>query len=157
MTIELTTDNNVLNMILNQVASRGAILFLGSGFSASAHGLKQDEMPIAAELAQKIGDLQNFDAESDLRYATSRYLSKDGDKNQLINMLHETFTVTEVKEHHVAIASAPWRRVYTTNYDLCFEKAAAKNQKMVTTVDLKSNPSTYTAKNEMILDSVVDS
>jgi hypothetical protein len=107
MSINPITTNNALDSILNHIASRGAILFLGSGFSASAHGLKADEMPIAAELAQKIGDLQNFDAEGDLRYATSRYLSTDGDKNRLIEMLHETFTVREVKDHHVVIASAP--------------------------------------------------
>lgn len=151
MSINTIENNDVLSTILDHVASRGAILFLGSGFSSSAHGLKKDEMPIAKELAQKIGDLQGFDAENDLRYATSRYLSTDGDKNKLINMLHETFTVTDVKDHHIAIASAPWRRVYTTNYDLCFEKAAEKNRKIVTTVDMNSNPSTYTAKNEICI------
>jgi len=143
------TTDNTLDSILNHVASRGAILFLGSGFSASAHGLKDKEMPVAKELAQKIGNLQDFDAEGDLRYATSRYLSANGDKNKLIDMLRETFTVTEVKDHHVAIASAPWRRVYTTNYDLCFEQAAAKAQKLVTTVDIQSSPSNYSAKNEI--------
>ncbi|WP_165499111.1 SIR2 family protein [Acinetobacter sp. ANC 4177] len=142
-------DNVLLEEILNHVASRGAILFLGSGFSASANGLNDDLMPTAEKLAQKIGDLKAFDAEKDLKYATDRFMSDDGDGNELIKVLRETFTVKSVKPHHVAIASAPWRRVYTTNYDLCYEKAAEEIGKLINTVDLNHKPSDYSAKNEL--------
>ncbi|MDN7495059.1 SIR2 family protein [Burkholderia gladioli] len=139
----------ILADVLRRIASKNAILFLGSGFSASARGVGNDEMPTAQSLAQKIADLQNFDAEKDLRYASSRYLEHGGDKNALIKLLRETFTVGEVGGHHVTIAAAPWRRVYTTNYDMCFERAAEKNGKIFDVVDLSSNPSEYSARNNI--------
>lgn len=138
-----------LQVLLNHVASRNAVLFLGAGFSASARGLDDEDMPIAEMLAQRIGEMQNFDAEKDLRYAASRYLDNDGDPNALIQMLRETFTVRSVQEHHKEIAAAPWRRIYTTNYDLCFERAAEQSGKLVETVDLSAHPSVFAARNNL--------
>lgn len=140
-----------LNELLRKIVSRNVVLFLGSGFSASAHGLSSKEMPIAAALAQRIGDLNNFDADNDLRYASSRYLTKGGDKTKLIKMLRETFTVKAVEESHKAIASAPWRRVYTTNYDLCYERAAEQIGKLVETVDLSTRPSDLQANSNVCI------
>lgn len=147
----LTTSSHdlILTDVLRHIASRNAILFLGSGFSASARGVDNEEMPTAQDLAQKIADLQSFDAEKDLRYASSRYLDNNGDKAALIKLLCETFTVRSVQDHHVNIASAPWRRVYTTNYDLCFENAAIKTGKRFDTVDLSSNPSEFSGRNNI--------
>lgn len=145
----VSSEKEILANIIRSVASRNAILFLGSGFSASARGVENEEMPTAQDLAQKIADLQGFDAEKDLRYASSRYLDGGGDKAKLIQLLKETFTVREVKAHHITIASVPWRRVYTTNYDMCFERAAEKSNKIYDSVDLNSNPSEYAAKNNV--------
>lgn len=145
----VTPEKDILADVIHSIASRNAILFLGSGFSASARGIENEEMPTAQDLAQKIADLQSFDAEKDLRYASSRYLDSGGDKNNLIKLLKETFTVGEVEDHHVTIASMPWRRVYTTNYDMCFERAAEKSSKIYDSVDLTSDPSEYAAKNNV--------
>ncbi|MFL9863786.1 SIR2 family protein [Paraburkholderia fungorum] len=142
-------EEKLLADVLRHITSRNAILFLGSGFSASARGIDNEEMPVASDLAQKIADLQNFDAEKDLRYASSRYLDSDGDKNALIKLLRETFSVRSVEDHHVTLASVPWRRVYTTNYDMCFERAAEKAGKIFDTVDLSSNPSEFSARNNI--------
>lgn len=138
-----------LESVLDKISSGNAILFLGSGFSASAHGLDGENMPMAEILAQRIGDLQGFDAEKDLRYASSRFLAKGGDRLDLIKMLRETFTVKEVKNHHKAIASAPWRRVYTTNYDLCYEKASEQIGILVDTVDIEDRPSDFQGRNRI--------
>lgn len=142
-------NEDLIPEIMKGLAQRGALLFLGSGFSSSAAGLASDEMPVAKELANKIGKLGEFEGEEDLRYASSRYIDDGGDSNSLITMLRETFSVREVKSHHKAIASAPWRRVYTTNYDLCFERAAEQIGKLVETVDLTSPPSTYSGRNNI--------
>lgn len=144
-----SSEEEILAEIVLRIASRNAVLFLGSGFSVSASGIGKDEMPAAKDLAQKIADLKGFDAESDLRYASSRYLNEGGDKPTLIKLLKETFTVREVKEHHVTIASLPWRRVYTTNYDMCLERAGEKAKKIFESVDLSSSPSEYAAKNNI--------
>lgn len=142
-------EKEILANVIRNIGSRNAILFLGSGFSASARGIENEEMPTAQGLAQKIADLQGFDAEEDLRYASSRYLTDGGDKTKLISLLKETFTVREVKDHHITIASVPWRRVYTTNYDMCFERAAEKSQKIYESVDLTSNPSEFSARSNV--------
>jgi hypothetical protein len=144
-----TSNEGLLDDLIHRVMSGNAILFLGSGFSASARGLDDEEMPTAPGLAQKIADLQNFDAEKDLRYAASKYLDSDGDKAVLIKLLKETFTVKKVEAHHIAIASAPWRRVYTTNYDVCFERAAEQAGKICDSVDLSSDPSEFSARNNV--------
>lgn len=147
MTVTLAgeTDRDVSDMI-RKVVNRGAVLFLGSGFSASASGLDGEDMPIAEDLARQIGTLGGFDAEKDLMYASSKFLDDGKEKSDLIRMLRETFTVREVKEHHKQIAKAPWRKVYTTNYDLCFERAAEQNGSLVETVDLTSPPSKFSAR-----------
>ena len=144
-----SSEQEILAEIILRISSRNAVLFLGSGFSASAGGVDKDEMPTAKDLAQKIADLKGFKAEDDLRYASSRYLGEGGDKPTLIKLLKENFTVREVKDHHVTIASLPWRRVYTTNYDICLERAGEKSKKIFDSVDLSSSPSEYAAKNNI--------
>lgn len=141
---------NHLELALQAISSGNAVLFLGAGFSNSATGLNGINMPTSAILAQKLGDLKEFDAEGDLTYASSRYLSKGGDELSLIKILRETFTVTEIKPHHKAIASAPWRNVYTTNYDLCYETAAKENNILVNTIDIKNKPSDYLTQKQCI-------
>ncbi|KAF0814505.1 hypothetical protein IGB42_01406 [Andreprevotia sp. IGB-42] len=145
----MTSEEAILADALHHIASRNAILFLGSGFSVSARGINNEEMPTAHDLAQKIATLQGFDAENDLRYASSRYLDEGGDKNSLIKLLRETFSVKGVESHHITIASMPWRRVYTTNYDTCFERAAEQTGKIYDSVDLASNPSEFSARNNI--------
>lgn len=150
--INLTHEENLENLI-NKIFSRNAILFLGSGFSASAAGLNSEEMPTAKILAKQIGDIGEppFDAEEDLRYAASRYLEENKDPKILIKLLRENFTVREIHNHHKFIAKTPWRRVYTTNYDSCYERAAEQVGKIIHTVDLSAHPSDYQADNNICL------
>ncbi|MBK7144464.1 MAG: SIR2 family protein [Xanthomonadales bacterium] len=138
-----------LSKVLSAVASRGAVLFLGSGFSRSAIGLDDQPLLVADALAQQIGKMGNFDAEGDLRYASDRFLRGGGSKQTLIEALQEAFTVKSVAPHHVAIASAPWRRIYTTNYDDCLERAATQADRLIHTVDTSAKPSEYGAKNNV--------
>lgn len=137
-----------LQQVLELIAARGAVLFLGSGFSAQARGLADDEMPTAQVLANAIGKLGKFDDEGDLRYASDRYL-KEGSPALLVQLLKQTFTVRAVDQYHRDIASAPWRRVYTTNYDLCFERAAEEIGKLVETVDVSAPPSDFEGRNNV--------
>ena len=44
-------------------------------------------------------------------------------------------------QHHLDIAKVPWRRVYTTNYDNCFEFAALQNRITWTALTLDTVPS----------------
>jgi len=138
-----------LSKVLQAVASRRAVLFLGSGFSRSAIGLDDKPLPVADALAKQIGKLGKFDAEGDLRYAADRFLGDGGSEQTLIDALQESFTIKSIAPHHVSIASAPWRRIYTTNYDDCLELAAKQAGRLVHGVDTTAKPSDYGAKNNV--------
>lgn len=141
----IAVHESVLTPLVQRVISGRAMLFLGSGYSADALGLDNSTLGTAASLANKIGDLGKFDADGDLRYAADRYLD-GGAPGPLIDLLHQRFTVKTSKEHHRQIASAPWRRTYTTNYDMCFETAATDLGILMRTVDLEAPPADFQAK-----------
>lgn len=143
--------NQLINNLINDIKNGNAVLFLGSGFSASAIGIHDEKMSTAAVLANKIGQLgeNKFDADGDLRYSSSRFLKENMDHSALIKLLNNEFTVKSVGEHHNIIASTPWRRVYTTNYDMCFERAAEKSGLLFNSVDIEDNPSEFSARNNI--------
>lgn len=151
-TTDKKSDSPNIDNILKKINQGNAILFLGSGFSASAHDLNDEEMPTAGALARKISQLiPDFEPDDDLRYVTEYFLDSTNDHKELIKLLRDTFTVKKVSSHHQAIASAPWRRVYTTNYDLCYERAAEDNGKLVESIDLSSNPADFSARNNLCI------
>ncbi|MGP3193721.1 SIR2 family protein [Serratia marcescens] len=114
---------NIEGDLLRKVDSRRAVLFLGSGFSCDAVDFNQTSLPTATALAQRIADINGMNSFDDLKYTSDRVIS-DGHGDELVKLLRRTFTVKDVQEHHEIISSLPWQRVYTTNYDLCFEQAA---------------------------------
>jgi len=151
MDLGTVTNGNVspeLADLLRKISSGNAVLFLGSGFSADARGVGDEDMPLAAPLANSIGDLGNFDGEGDLRYAADRFLD-NYDPRTLIQFLRQNFTVKSIQQHHKDIAAAHWRRIYTTNYDLCFERSAADSGRVVTTVDISDAPASYAGMSDL--------
>lgn len=140
--------SQALSELLRKISGGNVVLFLGSGFSADARGISDEEMPLAGPLANTIGELGGFDGEGDLRYAADRYLDNN-DPRLLSELLRETFTVKSINQHHKEIASVSWRRTYTTNYDLCFERAAVESGKSVTTVDISHAPSSFAGMNDL--------
>ncbi|MFL1415881.1 SIR2 family protein [Pseudomonas fildesensis] len=125
--------------LLAKIATGNAVLFVGSGFSSGAISLDGSEFPTAALLAESIGKLGSFDSCKDLRYASERFL-RANDSQTLIDHLESTFTVRKVLPHQVSISGAPWRRIYTTNYDLCIERAAEETGKLIKVADLADSP-----------------
>lgn len=125
--------------LLAKIATGNAVLFVGSGFSSGAISLDGSKFPTADLLAESIGQLGSFDSCKDLRYASERFL-RVNDSQKLIDHLESTFTVRKVLPHQVSISSAPWRRIYTTNYDLCIERAAEETGKLIKVADLSDSP-----------------
>ncbi|MBS0858353.1 SIR2 family protein [Providencia rettgeri] len=121
--------------LLRKVRSNRAVLFLGSGFSCDSTDFNQQYLPTANILAQKIAKIINAESYDDLKYISDRVID-EGYSEALIKLLRKTFSVKQVQPHHETIASLPWHRVYTTNYDLCFEKAAQQIGKDYTTIDV---------------------
>jgi len=131
-----------LTPLIEEVAGGKAILFVGSGFSRNAIGLDGKALLTAKELAKKIGDLGEFEADGDLRYASEKYI-RDNNPVVLIEMLLDIFSVKDVLPHQKSIASAPWRRIYTTNYDMCIEEAGKKVGKRIHPVSLTDKPGVF--------------
>ena len=130
--------------LIETISGGKAILFVGSGFARNAIALDGTKFPTAEMLARNIGQLGGFDADKDLRYASEKYLRMNS-ADKLVQMLLDAFSVKEVLPHQTVIASAPWRRIYTTNYDLVFEEAAKKSGLRIEPADLDDSPADYLA------------
>ena len=57
--------------------------------------------------------------------------------------MKKNFVITETEKYHEDIARVSWRRVYTTNYDNCYELAAGKAGKVMTPITLEDNLASY--------------
>ncbi|MFP1736456.1 SIR2 family protein [Lonsdalea quercina] len=126
---------NIESDLLRKINSRRAVLFLGSGFSCDAVDFNKNSLPTATVLAQKIAKINGMNSFDDLKYTSDRVIS-DGHSDELVKLLRRTFSVKDVQKHHEIISSLPWCRVYTTNYDLCFEQAAKNIGIDYTTIDV---------------------
>lgn len=125
--------------ILRRVATGRAMLFLGSGYARGAINVNDDKMPTAELLASQLCSLGGLAEDKDLRYVSERVI-EEGRGAAVVQHLKRTFAIKEVKSHHVEIARVPWRRVYTTNYDLVFETAARQAGRLVDTVEVSCSP-----------------
>lgn len=130
--------------LIEAIAGGKAVLFVGSGFARNAIGLDGEVLLTAAELAQRIGNLGKFDADGDLRYASEKFI-RDNNPALLVELLLDLFSVKDVLPHQVSLASAPWRRIYTTNYDICIEEAGKKAGKRIHSVSLIDKPGDFLA------------
>lgn len=131
--------------LVESIACGKAILFVGSGFSRNAIALDGSKFPTAAMLARNIGMLGGFDSANDLRYASEKYL-RENSPDKLVQVILDAFSVKDVLPHQKVIATAPWRRIYTTNYDLVIEEAARSSGLRIDPIDLSDNPGDYLAK-----------
>lgn len=125
--------------LLRRVAAGGAVLFLGSGFSRAATNICSEEMPTSELLALELCKINKMSPDTDLRYVADRLVT-EGHASEVVKCLKRVFSVKTVAHHHVEIARVQWRRVYTTNYDLAFEAAAAQAGRAVETVGIEDAP-----------------
>ncbi len=128
--------------LIEAIAGGKAVLFVGSGFARNAIGLDDEVLLTAAELAKRIGELGDFDADGDLRYASEKFI-RDKNPALLVELLLNLFSIKDVLPHQISIASAPWRRIYTTNYDICVEEAGKKSGKRIHSVSLNDRPGDF--------------
>ena len=125
--------------LLRRVATGRAMLFLGSGYARGAINVDDDKIPTAELLASELCVLGGLADDKDLRYVSDRVIA-EGNGPKVVQHLRRTFAVKDVQFHHVEIAKVPWRRVYTTNYDLVFETAAKQAGRVVETIEVSASP-----------------
>lgn len=103
------------------------VLFLGSGFSADAKNKRNQGPPVGNGLKNsiltelKLPTEQNTDDLKDVaKYAVSRRVD-------LLRLLQELYTITDINPNQETILAKNWRRIYTTNYDDIVEFSGKKS------------------------------
>lgn len=111
-------------------ALRGnSLLFTGAGFSYGAKNSlppPDNQVPNARQFAARLADALGTKGNYELPIISQYFLRKEG-KERLISELIRYFSITSVVKQHISLSRVNWRRVYTTNYDNCFEFAALQN------------------------------
>lgn len=124
-------------------ALRGhSVLFTGAGFSykaLNAYPHPDNLIPDARAFAKQLTTACNATGDYDLSIISQYYSTKKGE-NALLQEIAKRFTVVSVQNFHIDIASIPWHRVYTTNYDNCFEHAALQKNKQWNSVTTENVP-----------------
>ena len=133
-------DANALDALVAKAHAGNSLLFIGAGFSLGSTNAINKPMPLASELSKQICNLGSFEEDEELSFSADYYL-KHNHPEALINLLKKYFTVADVKDYHKHIANVNWRRVYTTNYDDCFELAAGLVKKKVYPFAFEDNAS----------------
>ena len=117
-----------------------AILFTGSGFSYGCTNnlpAPDNKFPLGSKLRDMLALDLKMKTELDLKTVSQYYISKLGADN-LANRLKDIFTLKDATQDQKEIMSIPWKRVYTTNYDLVAEAMSAKNGRSLETLTLSS-------------------
>lgn len=99
-----------------------AILFVGAGFSSDAINLQGEKFKRGNKLAQGLSTKAGISNETQLEDAAESYAEKFG-TDKLIEFIQTEFTAKEIEPFHQQIATIPWKRIYTTNYDNIIEIA----------------------------------
>jgi hypothetical protein len=112
-----------------------AVLFLGAGFSLGAINKADKDFPLANDLSKHLmTDLGESD-EAPLQTSSEIYIERRYQAG-LLAFLNQHLGVKAVAAHHQSFARPNWRRIYTTNYDDVFERAAKAEKKEVQTMTL---------------------
>ena len=131
-----------LASMVARAGSGNTILFIGAGYSLGCENINESPVPLARSLSKKICNLGKFEEDEDLAFSADYYL-KYNEPADLINLLKEHYLINKVAKHHEEISKIDWRRVYTTNYDNCFELSSGKIGKEVLPITLEDSPAKY--------------
>ena len=140
-----------LNEAINIILDGEAILFLGSGFSIGATNVNGKDFGNAGELAKKLQKECGYaddEMVKDLGRAAEIY-QMDKSEHELVEYLINEFTAIETSDAQKTIASLPWQRVYTTNYDNVFELASQHSKKNYLSPVLSDNTNDYVGKGNL--------
>lgn len=148
------------------ISTGNAIVFVGAGFSKESINIIGSTPPLAKDLALQISNksanyLKEIDADShyieeikqcdDLMVASDFFLNNIPQKDELLQLLKNNYTIKDVTQEQVDIFSMKWRRIYTTNYDNAIELSLIKSGKSVTPLTLEDAPNQYKSAEDICL------
>jgi hypothetical protein len=107
-----------------------AVLFLGAGFSLGATNKAGKEFPLANNLSKDLMTDLGESEDAPLQTSSEIYVQRKYEVG-LLTYLNQHLGVKDIAPHHKSFVRPSWRRIYTTNYDDVFEKAAKAENKGV--------------------------
>ncbi|GAA8027990.1 hypothetical protein HpCS43_14730 [Helicobacter pylori] len=120
-----------------EIASGGAVVFFGAGFSAGATGF-DGELPLGNQLRDKLGEFCGFERKyyetKDLKDVAEHCLLEKS-RQEIVEKLKDIFAVKQPKDEQKVVVRWPWKSIYTTNYDdliYCAGKQVGKNIDILT-------------------------
>ncbi|AUV88417.1 SIR2 family protein [Vibrio campbellii] len=136
MAVKTVQQKYDIEKILHSINSGKAIMFTGAGFSFGAETVSGAEPLGAKQLSHCLCDSLGIAKNDNLMFVSDFFMAKKP-KSDLISLLKDNYTLSSTSKSHGIICSLPWRRFYTTNYDLSIELASQKSGKIIETVDLQ--------------------
>src|SRR5437762_619908 len=115
-----------IRTICDRLSERTAVLFLGAGINAGVVNAAGEPFPLGKGLGLDIARdlLETHRTSITLREAAEMARYRVG-ATELNTYLHKKLTAFQPGAAHLALVQLPWDVVYTTNYDLLVEQAAA--------------------------------
>ncbi|EPZ73726.1 SIR2 family protein [Helicobacter pylori] len=127
-------------MWAREIASGGAVVFFGAGFSAGAIGF-DGELPLGNQLRDKLGEFcglkRKYYEKQDLKDVAEYCLNKQ-DRQKIVEKLKDIFRVKQSKDEQKAVVRWPWKSIYTTNYDDLVCYVGKQIDKNIDTLTLES-------------------
>jgi hypothetical protein len=136
-----------LNDAISLALAGDCLLFTGAGFSLDARNPGGHAIPTAKQFARQVAARVDVDPDYSLdaicEYAISDSSERGLGEHGLVNEILATFTIAQTSPEQDFLASWPWRRVYTTNYDLSLETTARKSLKEWTAITIDTAPNAF--------------
>jgi hypothetical protein len=128
-----------LDRCLEAALDGTALLFTGAGFSFGATNVNKTPPMGSLRLARALGDACLLDETIELDIAADFFQEEKG-VDALITLLCQEYKISSVARHHLALASVPWIRTYTTNYDDVYELACKSIPRTVQALTPRMTP-----------------
>ncbi|WP_323663747.1 SIR2 family protein [Pectobacterium carotovorum] len=139
-----------IELLKRRISTGKAIAFTGAGFSFGTKNVLGSAPPMASALARKLSLLAKLEESDDLMF-TADVAVEYIDRDLILDLLKDNYTLTVVSKSHESICKLPWRKFFTTNYDNSIELASLNVGKRIESVDLSSSPTSYLKKNNVCL------
>lgn len=122
-----------LKEALLDASNGGAICFLGAGFSRNAKNKSGNSVPDVDALSLKIWNIIDEEPIPNTSLADLADACEENDilKQQLVELIINSYTLCNPNKEQIDILSLPWRAVFTTNFDDIAEQCV-KNPQVVT-------------------------
>jgi len=119
---QFSIDESALLAAIRSALNGEAILFLGAGAAKAAKSPKGDRLPTGQELSDALAGDCGLGGGYPLDSIAGHFLEAKGE-TELINALRKHLKVATIDPVLNTLASLPWSRIWTTNYDNAFEQA----------------------------------